>query len=496
MLTKPAVVIFFNDWSVHPTGVNAGGGESATIALARAIKGLGYRVIACAHLAGGECEVDGIEFWNFGPEYNLHEIAKRLDAVPAYHCIAATLVHPFLHLRAQPNCLSRILINHSPGLVSSGLEVTTVMHVIDYMLCVSDIQRSIILSRKVDGERIKVVRNGFDPEVFTYAGPDGRDWEQLVFIGRVEAPKGIHVLLQVFGALKGDFPNLKLSVFGDESYWPEFTSHKYDLMRKLPGLQFHGKVPQREIAQHLRTAGMLIFPSQTFETAGLAVVDAQASGCPVVANGVGGVPEYLVDKELGDLVYDKSPEALREAIAALLSDKSRLRKMSESAKLLGRTRPWSVVAKEVIDLAERAASVRVGIAVDQLPHGVLQIKNVQAKSAQEVLLAHELMAKRESFSDDHLEKALVFYDRDAWPYLINGFRCEESGDVEQAIESYHRAAENSARGDWQAFFRLALVHAERKELPLARGYAERVIEEYPEFELRAELEQLIAHTKD
>jgi len=495
MLTKPAVVIFFNDWAVHPSGVNAGGGESATMALARAIKGLGYRVIACAHLPSGECEHDGIEFWNFGPEYAVHEIAKRLEEVPAYHCIAATLVHPFLHIRAQPNCLSRILINHSPALVSSGLETATVMHAVDYMLCVSDIQRSIILSRKVDGERIKVVRNGFDPAVFTYAGPEERDWEQLVFIGRVDAPKGIHVLLQVFGELKGEFPNLKLSVFGDESYWPEFTSHKYELMRKLPGLQFHGKVPQREIADHLRRAGLLVFPSQTFETAGLAVIDAQASGCPVVANGVGGVPEYLVEKELGDLVYDKSPAALREAIAALLRDKPRLKRMSESARLLGRTRPWGIVAQEVMHWAEQAASARVGISVDQLPQEVLCIKNVHATSAQEVLSAHELMARADDFSDDHLQKALVFYEQDAWPHLINGFRCEESGDVEQAIESYHKAAEKSTQGDWQAFFRLALVHAERKELPLARGYAERVIEEFPGFELRAELEQLISHTK-
>jgi tetratricopeptide (TPR) repeat protein len=105
------------------------------------------------------------------------------------------------------------------------------------------------------------------------------------------------------------------------------------------------------------------------------------------------------------------------------------------------------------------------------------------------------MARADDFSDDHLQKALVFYEQDAWPHLINGFRCEESGDVEQAIESYHKAAEKSTQGDWQAFFRLALVHAERKELPLARGYAERVIEEFPGFELRAELEQLISHTK-
>lgn len=496
MQIKPAVVLFFNDWAVYPKGVNAGGGESATMALARAIKGLGYRVIACAHLPGGECVQDGIEFWNFGPEYDLQRIAKRLEGLSAYHCIAATLAHPFLHIRNQAHCLSRILINHSPAVVSSGIEPTTVLYSIDYMLCVSDIQRSILVSRKVDAEKIKVVRNGFDPEIFTYAGPEGRDWNQLLFIGRVDAPKGVHILIQVFGELQREFPNLKLSIFGDDSVWPEFTSHKHDLMQRLPGLKFHGKVPQAEIAKQLQQAGLLVFPSLTFETAGLAVVDAQASGCPVVANAVGGVPEYLVEKELGELVYDKSPAALREAIAQLLRDRPRLVKMSQSAKILGRTRTWHVVAQEVMAWAERAAAVRHERVQEKLPTVITQIKNAQSATVRDVLLAHEVAARDREFSDSDLQKALQVHPQEAWPHLIEGFRREESGEIAKAIESYQRAAEHSAPGDWQAFFRLALVHAERKELPLACGYAEKIIEQYPGFALRGELEQLIACTKE
>ncbi len=488
-------MIFFNDWAVFPDGVNAGGGESATMALTRAIRDLGYRVIACANLPEGECVRDGVEFWNFGSDYALYKIAKRLETLPAYHCIGATLAHPFLHIREHQNCLSRLLINHSPAAISSGLETSTVLHSIDYMLCVSEIQRSIILSRKVDAEKIKVVKNGFDPEVFKYAGPEGRDWNQLIFIGRIDAPKGVHVLLQVFGELKNEFPDLKLSVFGDESFWPEFTSHKYELMRKLSGLNFHGKVPQSELALHLQRAGLLVFPSQTFETAGLAVVDAQASGCPVVANGVGGVPEYLVDRELGVLVYDKSPAALHEAIANMLRDQPRLIRMSQAAKTLGRTRPWSVVADDVMFWAGHAADANLRTKFTVLPQEFLLIKDVHLSPPQAVLHAHELVAKSGDFTNSDLEKALKIYEHDAWPHLINGFRREESGHVDEAIEAYRKAAERSTKGDWQAFFRLALVHAERKELPLARGYAERIIEDCPSFAYREQLERLISETE-
>jgi len=495
MNTKPAVVLFFNDWVVHPGGVNAGGGESATMALARAIAALGYRVIACANLPDGECSMHGIEFWDFGPDYTLDTVSKRLEAIGDYYCIAATLAHPFLFVRNHANCLARILINHSPGVASSGIETGTVVRMIDYMLCVSDTQRSILLSYRVAPDKIKVVKNGFDPEIFTYAGPEGRDWDQLIFIGRVEAPKGVHVLIQVFGELKIEFPNLKLSIFGDESFWPEFTSHKHELMRKLPGLQFHGKVPQVELAEHLRKAGLLVFPSQSFETAGLAVVDAQASGCPVVANGVGGVPEYVFEKRLGELVHDKNPKALRETIAMLLRDRPRLIKMSEAAETLGRQRPWQVVAQEVLSWADKAASARRPLPLEVLPKSVLQIKHFDSAPVTDILAAHELVAQKTELSDVALHEARRFREHDAWPYLIEGVRLESSGEIERAIEAYHQAAERSSTGDWQAFFRLALLHAERKELPLARKYAEKVIERSPKFLYRAELEQLIACTK-
>jgi glycosyltransferase involved in cell wall biosynthesis len=178
------------------------------------------------------------------------------------------------------------------------------MELIDKMLCVSDAQRSLILSRNVQSSKINVVRNGFDPDVFSYSGPQARDWHKLIFIGRIEPPKGIHIIVQVFGELKKEFPRLTLDVFGDESYWPQFISQKHELMRQLAGLKFWGKVPQRELSQHLRTAGLLVFPSISFETAGLAVIDAQASGCPVIATAVGGVPEYVFDGVLGELVYE------------------------------------------------------------------------------------------------------------------------------------------------------------------------------------------------
>jgi glycosyltransferase involved in cell wall biosynthesis len=495
MNAKATVVLFFNDWKVYPTGVNAGGGESASMALARAIAQRGYRVIACANLPQGECTHNGIEFWNFGAKYALHEIEKRLRDIGPYHALCATLVHPLLLLRDHKLCLSRIVINHAPSPHASGLEPATAMELVDYMLCVSEAQRSIILNNDIDSAKIAVVKNGFDPEVFSYAGPAGRDWNQLVYIGRIEPPKGVHVLVQAFSELKREFPELKLSIFGDESYWPQFSSQKHELMRNMPGLVFRGKVPQRELSEQLRSAGLLVFPSISFETAGLAVVEAQASGCPTIAFGVGGVPEYLVDGVLGRVVYDRTPEALRDGIASLLRDRQRLVEMSRAAETAGRTRPWSVVAEEVMSYAERVGqSVREG-RDDAMPLSLRRIRDFQAASMRDVLGAHEQITHTEVLSDCDIDKAISDLHSGAWPHLVRGIRLESSGATEQALVSYQEAARRSTHDDWQAFFRLTLLHAERSELPQASRYAKEVLSRAPEFPFRKDLERLVALTE-
>jgi glycosyltransferase involved in cell wall biosynthesis len=492
MNSKPTVVIFFNDWKVYPNGVNAGGGESATMALAREMANLGHRVIACANLPEGETTKDGIEFWNFGAEYNLHLIEKRLRDVGSYYAFCATLVHPFLHLREHTNCLSRIVINHAPSAHASGLEPATVMTLIDYMTCVSFAQRNLILGRGTDPEKLVVVKNGFDPEIFEYSGPEERDWNQLIFIGRIEPAKGIHILVQIFSELKNEFPDLKLSIFGDENYWPDFVGKKHEFEAGLPGLKFHGKVPQRELSKHLRKAGLLVFPSISFESAGLAVVDAQASGCPVVAYGVGGVPEYLNPK-LGEIVSNNTPAALKAAIVNMLRDTDRRIQISKLCATVGRERPWRRVAEDTLSYASKAAQKRMsGTQSNDIPESIERISNVSRFPAEVLLEDHEDITSPDNLTDEELLLVISSDSECAWPHLVQGLRYERKGNTEAAIKSYKLAAIKSSPEDWQPYFRLALLHADRQEFAEAVNHARTVLSRAPLFPLRSQLEQLIS----
>jgi hypothetical protein len=368
-----------------------------------------------------------------------------------------------------------------------------VLELVDYMACVSTWQRRLIEGCGVDSEKMVVVHNGFDPSTFPYAGPAGRDWNQIVFIGRVEPAKGIHVLVHAFGELKGYFPDLKLAVYGDETRWAEFASNKDEILRRFPGITFHGKVPQAELSRALRSAGLLAFPSMSYESAGLAVVEAQASGCPVVAFDAGGTADYL-DPRLGILLKekDKPMEMLRDTIAALLRDRARVVEMSRMAETYGRECTWEKTARGVMDLAERAAARRLIGAAPELPEPIRRVRNVREVSVETLLRDHDRIAQQEFVPDTELASIVAGRPGEAWPYFVRGLRLESAGHAAAAETAYKEAVERANAHDWQPYFRLALLHADRRQLAAASACARVVLERVPQFPLRAHLEQLIA----
>lgn len=492
-----SIVLFLNDWPVRPSGANSGGGEVATVALANAFRACGRNVHVFGNLPEGECQVGGVNYHNFGCEYGLKSATAKLRSIGPYHCFAATLVHPFLFMMDDPNCLSRIVINHSPSIVSSGLEPATVMQLADYMVCVSEAQRTILLSRGgVSPDRIRVVKNGFSPELFTYHGPEGRRWRRLIYTGRLEPAKGIHNLIEAFTALKQEFPDLELFVFGDESYWPDLAARRADLESTWSGLKFFGKVPQSRLAEELRSAGLLVFPSVSFESAGLAVIDAQASGCPVVGTKVGGVPEYLAHERCGLLVPSLSVQSLFTTLQSLLRAPERLAEMSRNCLEYGRSHSWVDAASQLLDIATAAARSRTK-EIAEIPAGPLQrTARAKGETYERLLEDHDIIANGTVVGDGDIDRLLSLFPEMSAAYLWKGLRSEFRGEKDAAKTYYLKSQRLSGAEDWQALFRLVLMSAEASALPDAAEFAQQIIQNHPAFPMRAALEQLVQMDRD
>jgi glycosyltransferase involved in cell wall biosynthesis len=491
------VVIFFNDAPVYPVGVNAGGGESATLALAKAIAALGWKVIACANLPEGEVVADGIKFWNFGKGYRLDQVMPRLHKIGQFYCISSSIAHPFLFLRENKNCLSRVIINHSPSESASGLDLATVFDLIDTMLCVSHAQLEMLREKTIGPFKAQVVKNGFDPNLFQYSGPEKRDFNHIIFVGRVDAWKGAHLLIDAFRALKKFLPNLKASLYGDYSHWEPMRLLKEKVEQENKDIHFYGKVPQTQIAAALREAGLLVFPSICFESAGLGVVDAQASGCPVLGFDTGGVKEYLLNGECGVLQTENSLEAFVKTLHHMLSNPSQLAQYSRNCLAKARVRTWEVVAKDVIKILQSLTKNHITSPAEQaleqlrLVPAVYRIINFSNYSPNQLLEDHQLIASGAEVSWSLIQQALSSGSEQSAINLCAGLQLEQKGLKNDALTHYKAALNFSKHDDWQPDFCMTLLYSDLKDLISAGQCARNVLRKNPNFPLASMLQQII-----
>lgn len=120
---------------------------------------------------------------------------------------------------------------------------------------------------------------------------------------------------------------------------------------------FHGKKTQPEIAQAFQTAGICVIPSIWFEAFPLTAIEAQVTGCPVLAFAVGGLKEAIRHNQTGALLEQISVESLTHSLDCLLSNKAKLKEFSKNALMLQRPYyNWERVANAIIELAEKSAS--------------------------------------------------------------------------------------------------------------------------------------------
>lgn len=141
-----------------------------------------------------------------------------------------------------------------------------------------------------------------------------------LFLGRLLPHKGIHFLLEAAP------PELAVHVVGS-AVDPAYRSHLGELARGK-AVTFHHGLADAEVVALLQRAMALVHPTPVdehgnagaHELFGLALVEAMACGCPVVASRAASLPEIVEDGASGLLVEPNSPPAIAEALARLARD--------------------------------------------------------------------------------------------------------------------------------------------------------------------------------
>jgi alpha-maltose-1-phosphate synthase len=196
--------------------------------------------------------------------------------------------------------------------VSSWVEKTA-YEAADAVIAVSAGMREDILRSypSVDPDRVKVVHNGIDSQLWKRESDDDvvrrhgvdPDRPSVIFVGRITRQKGLPYLLRAAAELP---PEVQLVLLAGAPDTPEIKSEVEQLIDTLresrDGVVWvPTMLPRNEVVAMLSSATVFVCPS-VYEPLGIVNLEAMACELPVVATATGGIPEVVVDGETGWLV--------------------------------------------------------------------------------------------------------------------------------------------------------------------------------------------------
>jgi glycosyltransferase involved in cell wall biosynthesis len=201
--------------------------------------------------------------------------------------------------------------------------------------------------------RVKVWSRGVDTELFHPAKRDDSmrarlsggvvDEPLLLFVGRLSSEKRIHWLRSVLLS----HPQARLAIVGD-------GPQRLELENAFSGLnvQFTGFLQGDELAKAYASSDIFVFPSAN-ETFGNVVLEAMASGLPVVVPNSGGVVDFVNHEKNGLIFYSESQDSLVEQTGRLISQVELRHRVAAQARSYAEVRNWSAILTQLVNDYER-----------------------------------------------------------------------------------------------------------------------------------------------
>lgn len=199
-------------------------------------------------------------------------------------------------------------------------------------------------------ERILYSDYGMDLELLRRDSPpvpDGRI--RFGYMGTIIPSKGVDVIVGAFNQLPGDVP-AEVNIFGGPNRW---TQDHYDAIvaqARHPGIRFHGRYRNTEIAQTLDQIDVLIVPSLWFENSPLTLHEAAAARIPVITSDIGGMKEFVDRHHNGVTFRVGDAEDLRLRIEELLAEPELVQRLGDKDIYI---KSVSENAGELVEIYER-----------------------------------------------------------------------------------------------------------------------------------------------
>ena len=197
------------------------------------------------------------------------------------------------------------------------------------------------------GGEYRIIPNGVDTDRFS---PDVSPLERfddgafnVLYVGRLDPRKGLFVLLRSFGRLwKSEGERARLIIVGDGPLRGRLVK---STPRELRGaVRFEGVVPFDLLPRYYASSRVLCSPATRGESFGIVLLEAMASGVPVVASDIPGYRTAVRSGLHGLLVEPGSDRSLATALSLLARDESLRKEMATAGRQNARSYSWDTVA--------------------------------------------------------------------------------------------------------------------------------------------------------
>jgi glycosyltransferase involved in cell wall biosynthesis len=203
---------------------------------------------------------------------------------------------------------------------------------------------------KLDNSRIKVIPNAVDVDIFL----NNNDCEKvaqpiLIAAKGLEEYAGFELLLDIFKLVKRQIPNVQ--------FWIAGTGSMEDNLRlkikneKIKDATLLGNVDHLKMPNLMEKSTIFIHGSK-YESFGIVLVEAMASGLPVVSFRIGGIPDVVVDNVTGDLINYGEIDTFAKRIIELIENKDKYKSYSENAISQSKLFKWDRIKHQWENLFE------------------------------------------------------------------------------------------------------------------------------------------------
>lgn len=219
----------------------------------------------------------------------------------------------------------------------------------DAIICPTYVYCDMIAKKyKVDYSKFSAIPCGINIHEFNYQKSKKLDKDSnmicLLFVGRLAKQKNLPILLYAFKILQREYNNIILNVIGDGEEKDQL--YKIIEIKKIKNVNLYGAVSKDKLLEAYFSSDIFVLPS-SYESFGIVLLEAMASGLPIVASNIPAVREVL--DGCGILVYP-TPENFANALRLLVENPKLRNKLSKAGRRKVREYDWDRVVEKVLEL--------------------------------------------------------------------------------------------------------------------------------------------------